>query len=321
MSTVKLTASMLVAVFVFLGGAVLAQAQNNTSWVSGTGSDSNGCTRSAPCATFAFAITQTNAGGRITAADAGDFGSVTITKAITIDGGSEFAQIQLSAAGTAVTINAGFSDKVTLRRLRLDGKNGTGTTGIAFVAFTGVAQLNVENCVIRGFSSTGIDFRPSSGGFNKFALSVTDTNITGTATGIIMSMGAFDFFVGGTVNNCNIYDVSGDGIKVLLGALIVSNSTISGTINVTGNGINAASATAGNAAEIMVSNCLITRFSKGINAGGGAGPSTVDVGNSAINNNGTGFNAGANGTIRSFGNNSLAENSADGFSTTTKALQ
>src|SRR6201992_3254676 len=64
-----------------------AQAQASRTWVSGVGDDANPCSRTAPCKTFAGAISKTLAGGEIDALDPGGFGAVTITKAITIDGG------------------------------------------------------------------------------------------------------------------------------------------------------------------------------------------------------------------------------------------
>jgi hypothetical protein len=65
-----------------------AQAQATRTWVSGVGDDVNPCSRTAPCKTFAGAISKTATGGEISVLDPGGFGAVTITKAITIDGGT-----------------------------------------------------------------------------------------------------------------------------------------------------------------------------------------------------------------------------------------
>ena len=64
-----------------------ASAQASRTWVSGVGDDANPCSRTAPCKTFAGAISKTSVGGEIDALDPGGFGAVTITKAITLDGG------------------------------------------------------------------------------------------------------------------------------------------------------------------------------------------------------------------------------------------
>jgi hypothetical protein len=57
------------------------------TWVSGVGDDGNVasmCSRTAPCQTFAVAITVTTAGGEINCLDPGGFGTVTITQSVSI---------------------------------------------------------------------------------------------------------------------------------------------------------------------------------------------------------------------------------------------
>src|SRR6187455_2787715 len=63
----------------------LAYAQAGRTWVSGVGDDVNPCSRTAPCKTFAGAISKTSSGGEIDVLDPGAFGAVTITKSVTID--------------------------------------------------------------------------------------------------------------------------------------------------------------------------------------------------------------------------------------------
>src|SRR5499427_148017 len=74
-----------VAMFVF-AFASFAQAQATRTWVSGVGDDANPCSRTAPCKTWAGAISKTACDGEICALDPGGFGAVTITKSITLDG-------------------------------------------------------------------------------------------------------------------------------------------------------------------------------------------------------------------------------------------
>src|SRR5436853_966367 len=78
--------------------AVPADAQATRTWVSGVGDDVNPCSRTAPCKTFAGAISKTAASGIINCLDPGGFGAVTITKSITID--CEETLGGLLAAGT-----------------------------------------------------------------------------------------------------------------------------------------------------------------------------------------------------------------------------
>src|ERR1700731_3788240 len=56
--------------------AAPAQAGPNRTWVSGRGTDAGGCPVTAPCRTFAFALTQTAAGGQIDVLDPAGYGTV-----------------------------------------------------------------------------------------------------------------------------------------------------------------------------------------------------------------------------------------------------
>src|ERR1044071_9226804 len=107
-----------VAAFIF-AVASMAQAQATRTWVSGVGDDVNPCSRTAPCKTWAGAISKTADDGIIDALDPGGFGVVTITKSITIEGQGTLASV-LACASNAITVNgAGIS--VTLRNLDIEG--------------------------------------------------------------------------------------------------------------------------------------------------------------------------------------------------------
>src|SRR6187399_33164 len=96
MSKVRFTLNFLAVMIFTLTVASMAQAQATRTWVSGVGDDVNPCSRTAPCKTFAGAISKTAAGGEIDALDPGGFGAVTITKNITLDGTGTFASILAS---------------------------------------------------------------------------------------------------------------------------------------------------------------------------------------------------------------------------------
>src|SRR5450432_1509282 len=102
--------------------ASLANAQATRTWVSGVGDDVNPCSRTAPCKTFAGAISKTAAGGEINCLDPGGFGGVTITKSMTLNCHEVFGSI-LVAGSPGITINALASDKVILRNLQIQGVN------------------------------------------------------------------------------------------------------------------------------------------------------------------------------------------------------
>src|SRR6202042_1798865 len=98
-----------------------AHAQATRTWISGVGDDANPCSRTAPCKTFAGAISKTAAGGEIDALDPGGFGALTITKAITLDGGGGQVASVLVAGTNGINVVAGTNDVVTLRNLRING--------------------------------------------------------------------------------------------------------------------------------------------------------------------------------------------------------
>src|SRR4051794_35099722 len=115
-----LPAMALVALALVLPTTAFGQATR--TWVSGVGDDANPCSRTAPCKTFAGAISKTAAGGEIDVIDPGGFGAVTITKGITLDGGTGSGWAAILASGTnGIIINAGAGDVVTLRNLSING--------------------------------------------------------------------------------------------------------------------------------------------------------------------------------------------------------
>ena len=120
-----------------------ANAQATRTWVSGVGDDANPCSRTAPCKTFAGAISKTAAGGEINALDPGGFGAVTITKAITIDGGGGQVASVLVAGTNGIVVSAPATATVTLRNLRINGIVGTpsgGLNGVQFLSGGGAAR-------------------------------------------------------------------------------------------------------------------------------------------------------------------------------------
>lgn len=140
----------LLMIFMSLTFISLAQAQATRTWVSGVGDDVNPCSRTAPCKTFAGAISKTAKGGEINALDAGGFGSVTITKSITIDGTGPMSSI-LGSGTNGIVINitdtSDIDKTVRIRGLALNGA-GSGLQGIKIVAAN---KVLIENTIIDGF--------------------------------------------------------------------------------------------------------------------------------------------------------------------------
>jgi len=161
----------LAATLVALMWVAPAQAQATRTWVSGVGDDANPCSRTAPCKTFAGAISKTAVGGEIDALDPAGYGGVTITKSITLDGGGGQVASVLVSGTNGITVN-GAGIVVTIKNLSMNGL-GTSPTGISFV---NGAKLNVVHCDIMGMTTYGIGFLPSVAGSGLF---VSDTTLHG----------------------------------------------------------------------------------------------------------------------------------------------
>jgi hypothetical protein len=176
----RLRISIALVGFVFLGSS-LAHAQATRTWVSGVGDDANPCSRTAPCKTFAGAISKTATGGEISVLDPGGYGAVTITKPITISGVGE--QSSILASGTqgviiniTMVIPAPHTNTVTLRNIQI---NGTGTTlGTNGIRVFGSTKVVLDNVNIFGFGTNGI---LSEGTSQVFISNSVLSNISGVA--------------------------------------------------------------------------------------------------------------------------------------------
>jgi hypothetical protein len=136
-----------------------AHAQATRTWVSGVGSDSDPCSRTAPCKTFAGAISKTAVNGIINCIDSGAYGAVTIVKSITIDCHDVFAStLSNQDAPTGIIINIAAGDPkdpwrtVRLRNIDIEGV-GTASTGISIISASAVILEEME---ITGFIKQGI---------------------------------------------------------------------------------------------------------------------------------------------------------------------
>jgi hypothetical protein len=160
-----------------------AAAQVRT-FVSGHGADTGTCGLGAPCRTFAYAITQTNAGGEITVLDPAGYGILTINKALGIinDGVGE-AGVTVTTPADAITVAAGASDVIILRGLTLVG-GGAGANGITFDSGK---TLIVQKSSIRGFTNFGINFLSLT---NPSSLVVTDSEIVSNGNGVLFEPNA-----------------------------------------------------------------------------------------------------------------------------------
>lgn len=160
--------------------AAPARAQAARTFVSAAGSDSNNCINVAtPCRHFAAAYAATAAGGEIDVLDPANYGSLTISHAVSIQG-QGWAALSPGISGVAIAINVPSTDAVNLSGLLIDGA-GTGVVGIQF---TGGSSLTIENCVIRHVVNDGIDFDPT--GTSNLSISgsvISENGLSGIAVG------------------------------------------------------------------------------------------------------------------------------------------
>jgi hypothetical protein len=303
-----------VAALGLLASVEPSHAQLNQTFVSGTGSDGNPCSRTLPCRTYGTAHAKTNAGGTISVLDSNFFGVVTITKSISIVAEGVEGAVAMQAALNGVTVNAGAGDVVTLRGLVFDGHG----AGIAGVQFNSGAALHVRNCVMKNFVEAGIRFEPSGAG----KLFVSDCNIVNTGgPGILVRP------VGTAAVQATINRVRSENNDIGISAIA---SAATGSVQVTvrdsvaaGNASRGIAAVSGNSGGAV--NMMLDRITSANNGTFGVfasrANSTIRISGSTITGNGRGLRVANGGTIVSFGNNSVAGNAVDGNPSTTIALQ
>jgi hypothetical protein len=284
-----------IAIFTF-AFASITQAQASRTWVSGVGDDVNPCSRTAPCKTFAGAISKTAAGGEIDCLDPGGFGAVTITKSMTIDGthGSGFGSI-LASSTNGVIIN-GAGAIVTLRSLSINGGPPT-TPGINGIRFLTGSKLTVEDCKIFNFVTAGVD--QGAGIDIKMGASanvvVKDSNIYNNTRGIraTTTVGA----VGVIIENCQIENNSANDVLMENGGFCtISNSTISFSVNgvnLTGGGNSGA-----NLINTVVGGCSGVGLLSNNN--------TSRIGGTSFMGNTTDISMTVNQIVKTFGDNNIS---------------
>ncbi|GMV29506.1 MAG: hypothetical protein AMXMBFR59_16310 [Rhodanobacteraceae bacterium] len=282
--------------------AASAHAQATRTWVSGVGDDANPCSRTAPCKTFAGAISKTASGGAISVLDPGGYGAVTITKPITIETDGQLGSI-LNAGTNGVIINLpNATDMVTLRSIHINGA-GTGLNGIRMISG---GRLVVEDCTIQGVTGNGIDLAPS-GAARALVRNTTITRVTGGSAISVAPTGAGSAVL--TLEKSRLY-ANKAGLTVVSGTAVVNDSVVSQNDQ---NGIFANSS--GAAVAISVNNSRVTNnTSVGIRALNAT--ASIVVSNSTITGNGTGVAAVGGATLSTYKNNTLAGNTTPGTFTT-----
>lgn len=293
-----------------------AQKQEAQTWVASTGTDSgnNTCLRTNPCATFEHAFSETIIGGEIDCVDSGNYGGLSITDSVTIN--CEYAIDAISGgSGLYITSTDG---PVVLRGLDLDG-GGTGAT-FPLLGFYGSGVLRLEKVKFGHFSDTGgaILFQPSGAATLDIVDSyITDIGTGGTAAGIYIQPQSgvqANVTITRTQVQGDYFGIIADGTKGGNIRAVVKDSVVSGN---TENGITAM--TSGSTVWVLVEETAVSGNANGLVASGSGAEMLVR--NTSVFNNSTGLYPKSNGTLYSYGTNSINGNISNGAFTSTVSLQ
>ena len=266
----------LVGVALSLGTATMAQAQATRTWVSGVGNDANPCSRTAPCKTFAGAISKTATNGEIDTLDPGGFGAVTITKSITIDGGSPGLGGILASLTHGVIVNATATSQVVLKNLTINGV----TNGLDGIRYLAGLSLHLHQVSVDGMSGFCVNFKPTNVGF----LFISDSKFTKCAAGGVMVDGTTTFqraSIRNTVSDGNLF-----GYKAFSQALVnihSSHAAAGGDSGYFADGANAKLFAVGstadlNATGVKATNSAEVRFLNGAIGHSSGTPTTTATG-------------------------------------------
>jgi hypothetical protein len=261
-----------------------ASAQATRTWVSGVGDDVNPCSRTAPCKTFAGAISKTATAGEINCLDPGGFGTVTITKSMTLNCHEVLGSI-LASGVPGITVNStAAGSKVILRGLQINGvQGGTAVAGTIGVRILAAAVVAIEDTVVTQFAQQGIVDARTGGGTKLFLENVTVSHNVGTGIAV----------AGAATNNAmmdNVYVLdNATGVAAATGNNIaIKRSVISGN---SGTGV-----TADVGGQATVDNSVVSNNGIGLQVGG-----TLKVSNSDLAFNTNTFSGG----VITFGNNRI----------------
>ncbi len=308
MSKARYTLNIFATTLFLLALTTIANAQATRTWVSGVGDDVNPCSRTAPCKTFAGAISKTAAHGEIDCLDPGGFGTITITKSITIDGAGTMGSI-LAAGTNRVVVNdiataTPHTIEVILRNLSINGA-GTGVNGVRVLSHK---STTIDNCKIFGFNGgagRGVDIQDTVDNDSVFIKNTDIEDCTGAGIFATTTVGKVNVQVeGSTVRR------TAQGYDASTGARLVARNSrfTQNTIGVRTGG--------GSSSITMIDSCSIdSNVTDGIQAGAGT---LVRIGNNLITLNLViGVNNAAGATLITFSDNRIFGNATETSGTLT----
>jgi hypothetical protein len=297
-----------------------ASAQATRTFVSGVGNDANPCSRTAPCRTWSGAQTKTAAGGIMMAIDDGAYGTISITKPLTLDGGRHQIGMLSSGGINGVNVNidpafqpANFvnNGRVVLKNIKIEGNAAIPPAGAFTPGLNGVRVLHAKtvklfNVDIGFFSRSGVLVEPAASTVTKVVVSRSDIHDNGGVGVVAAPANAAVARV--TVRNSDIDD-NGCG-------LVATQSGMSNAF-ATNCGTNAPAASAGTAILAAFDNGIVDSASSAVLSNGSATAARIS-GNKITGSGGPALNALNTGAILSWQDNKIAANpGGNGASTGT----
>jgi len=291
----------LAALLICMLASAPAHAQASRTWISGVGDDVNPCSRTAPCKTFAGAISKTAAGGEINCLDPAGYGAVTITKAMTINCEETLGSMLVSETN-AIVVAAAAGDIVTLKGLEFEGLKKTASPGLNAIRFQSGAELHVHKFQIRGFSQNGIDVVPTTA--SKIFISDGYISDCGIDAIHISPTAGLNAVINRVIAEGNVNGFIGNGnangnFNINIRDSVVSEGT-------TGIQLTSSGATV----TMMIDHTNVSSHST-VSVKVNGATATIRIGNSTISSNVTGVSV-TTGTMQSFKNNQFAGNLSDG---------
>lgn len=294
----RFTLSILTSIIFIFALAVVTQAQATRTWVSGVGDDVNPCSRTAPCKTFAGAISKTAKDGEISTLDPGGFGTLTITKSITVNGGGAgqgYGSVLSALAPQGFLINItdvnDIRKTVRLNWLDINGAS-SGTDGVRMIA--GLA-LHIENTNIDGLTGDGVEVNVPSGVAEVYMKNVSIRNCVGDGARFNSTGG----LILATLENVQLNNMGNDGVEAAARSRVTLRNCMISTMSA-----GAAVRTSGTAdVEATIDSSTMTYSLSAVRVDLG----TARVSNSVISGNSNGLH-NVGGTLRTFGTNKIDGN-------------
>lgn len=292
----------LMALLLALALPASALAQATRTWISGVGDDVNPCSRTAPCRTFAGAISKTAATGEINALDPASFGSVTITKSITLMATGVDAAIIPASGGNAIKIVAP-GDNVTIQGLDLNGQG----VGLVGVNVTAAASVRIQDSDISGFTTAGVEFAPSAADTSLYVENSTIDDNSGD--GVLVDPAS-----GGSVTALLSNDQLQDDA---CGIVATSYGLQSGTPSFASDcGTNSSGSSPSGSVQVGAIDDASSYNTGAAVLANGPGVN-LTVATDVFAANALGFQEAGGGTIQSLGGNELYGNASDGSATSS----